>query len=85
MKTVELKITKEDLEGNYVDIYDCPIARAFKRNFPEMGKISVGADVITDRNNSPLSSKDIYEFNSNTSYGNIKDKREFTLILNEVK
>ncbi|MGYP003402664467 len=84
MKTVELKITKEDLEGNYVDIYDCPIARAFKRNFPEMGKISVGGDVITDRNNF-LFSREIYKFNGGTSYGNIKDKREFTLILNEVK
>lgn len=84
MRTIELKITKEDLEGDYSDIYDCPIARSFKRNFPEIGKISVGADVITDRSN-PLSSKDIYEFNAGTSYGNIKDKREFTLILNEVK
>ena len=83
MKTVELKITKEDLEGRYLDIYDCPIARAFKRNFPEIGKISVGADVITDRNN-PISSRSIYKFENKSSYYNIKDKIEFTLILNEV-
>jgi hypothetical protein len=82
MKTVELKITKEDLLGQYSDIFDCPVARAFKRNFPGIAKISVGADVITDRSN-PFA-KNIYEFDGGAVYYNIKDKKEFTLILNEV-
>jgi len=82
MKTVELKITKEDLLGKYEDICDCPVARAFKRNFPNI-QISVGSDCITNRNNS-LQPYVMYKFDENNVYYNIKQNKEFTLTLNEV-
>ncbi len=83
MKTVELKITKEDLLGKYEDIYDCPVARAFKRNFPGI-KISVGGSYITNRNDkeNPYS---IYSFNGVNTHLNIKQNKEFTLTLNEIE
>lgn len=82
MKTVELKVTKEDLLGKYEDIFDCPIARAFKRSFPNT-KITVGSDCITNRNNS-LQPYVMYKFDESNSYHKIKQNEEFTLILNEV-
>ena len=82
MKTVELKITKEDLLGEYFDVHDCPIARAFKRNFPDI-KITVGSGYITNRN-TPFRAYIMYTFDGYEAYCSIMQNKEFTLILNEI-
>lgn len=42
METLTLFLTEWDLRGDYIDSYDCPIARALKRMFPNAESISGG-------------------------------------------
>lgn len=37
-----IKLTEEDFEGKFMNIHDCPIARAVKRQFPHFADVSVG-------------------------------------------